>query len=106
MFQKLEGILQAQVPVDLPRGAALVERIKMNAGHAGIQQLRTLAGGVLDAYLLNGVRIGAGAFQSSRAGKHVPPESSAMRFMPDRLVTGMIPARMGTLMPASRQRSR
>ena len=63
MFQKLEGILQAQVPVDLPRGAALVERIKMNAGHAGIQQLRTLAGGVLDAYLLNGVRIGAGAFQ-------------------------------------------
>ena len=38
MFQKLEGILQAQVPVDLPRGAALVERIKMNAGHAGIQQ--------------------------------------------------------------------
>ena len=95
MFQKLQGILQSQIPVDLPRCPALVKRIKMNAVHIGIQQFGTLAGGVLDAYFLN-----------SLAGKQVPPESSAMRFMPDRLVTGIIPARIGTLMPASRQRSR
>lgn len=109
MFQKPQGILQSQIPVDLPRCPALVKRIKMNAVHIGIQQFGALAGGVLDAYLLNSVRIGTRTLQrleQTLAGKQVPPESSAMRFMPDRLVTGMIPARIGTLMPASRQRSR
>ena len=47
MFQKLQGILQSQIPVDLPRCPALVKRIKMNAVHIGIQQFGALAGGVL-----------------------------------------------------------
>lgn len=108
MFQKLQGILQSQIPVNFPRCPALVKRIKMNAVHIGIQQFGALAGGVLDAYLLNSVRIGTRTLQRLKqpGRKKVPPESSAMRFMPDRLVTGMIPARIGTLMPASRQRSR
>lgn len=108
MFQKLQGILQSQIPVNFPRCPALVKRIKMNAVHIGIQQFGALAGGVLDAYLLNSVRIGTRTLQRLKqpGRKQVPPESSAMRFMPDRLVTGMIPARIGTLIPASRQRSR
>ena len=63
MFQKLQGILQSQIPVNFPRCPALVKRIKMNAVHIGIQQFGALAGGVLDAYLLNSVRIGTRTLQ-------------------------------------------
>lgn len=108
MFQKLEGVPQSQIPVNLAGCAALVERVKVDAVHSGVQQFRTLAGSELDSHFLNGIRIAPGAFQGleQSAGKQVPPDNSAMRFMPDRLVTGMMPARTGTLIPASRQRSR
>ena len=42
MFQKLQGILQSQIPVNFPRCPALVKRIKMNAVHIGIQQFGAL----------------------------------------------------------------
>lgn len=109
MFQKLQGILQSQIPVNFPRCPALVKRIKMNAVHIGIQQFGALAGGVLDAYLLNSVRIGTRTLQRlKQPGRKTGASRKALPcgFMPDRLVTGMIPARIGTLMPASRQRSR
>jgi len=41
-----------------------------------------------------------------RAGKRAPSANCAMRRMPPILVMGMIPATIGTLMPASSQRSR
>ena len=63
MFQELEGISQPQIPVNLAGGAALVERVKMDAVHAGVQQFRALAGSILDAHFLYGFRIAPGALQ-------------------------------------------
>ena len=110
MFQKLQGILQSQIPVNFPRCPALVKRIKMNAVHIGIQQFGALAGGVLDAYLLNSVRIGTRTLQRLKQPGRKTGASGKLicviRLICFALVTGMIPARIGTLMPASRQRSR
>ena len=69
---------------------------------------RALFGGVVDADAFDGAwsspaRRGRGA---SLAGKRAPAASSAMRCMPWCEVMGMMPAMMGTLMPAMRQRSR
>ena len=102
------GVLEPEVGVDLPGGVGAVQRVEMDAIHVVVQQVGALLGRVVDADPGHGLGIVAGAVhgleQFGREG--APPASSAMRFMPARLVIGMMPAMIGTLMPASWQRSR
>ena len=73
-----------------------------------VEQVAALLGRPVDADLGDGLGVVAAAVDGpeQRAGNRAPSASSAIRIMPDFEVIGMIPATIGTWMPASSQRSR
>jgi len=75
-----------------------------------VEKVGALLGCVVDPDAPDGTRIvagpGEGLEQTGGKAGAAGQSSSAIRRRPARLVTGMMPARIGALMPARMQRSR
>ena len=103
------GILHTEVLVDLARRVGAIEGVEVEPADLVVEQVPALFGGPVDADLADGLgRVGttAEAPRSNRAGNRAPSASSAIRARFSREVIGMIPARIGTRMPARSHRSR
>src|SRR5271157_3031750 len=101
-------VLDSEVLIDLTRRVGAIESVEMDSPNRVAQRVAPWLVAQMTSYpaTAGGSSPQRSMARWSRPGIRAPSASSAIRTMFSLEVIGMIPARIGTLMPASSQRSR